>query len=128
MSKNRCSCEADFIQAISDHSPEAASCLYDTYAATLYKVIYVHVKSPEKAELVLTQTFQYIWNHSADYVLQDQRMLVWMAGIARGIARKAPAITIVYTQAETLPPDPAIMLPAQMKLLTQFNSPGPGAV
>ena len=81
--------EATLIRGIRDRDPAAASALYDQYAITLFKIICCHTKDPDIANLLLQQTFLQVWKHVELYELQDSRWLLWMAGIARSLAKSA---------------------------------------
>ena len=80
--------EQELISAIAKHDAPGAALLYDQYAGTLFKIICCSVTDRKVAASVLEETMQYIWNNCKDCHRGDQRLLLWMAGIARQMARK----------------------------------------
>jgi len=80
--------ERDLISAMSERDPASAASLYDQYAGTLFKIICCSVGDPKVAATVLEETMLFIWNNCNDCSRQDKRLLLWMAGIARQMARK----------------------------------------
>ena len=81
--------EPEFINAIASREPNAASLLYDQYASKLFKIICCSVKDLQTAEAILEKTLHTIWHNANDFHLQDKQLLLWMAGIARKLARQA---------------------------------------
>jgi len=81
--------EPDLIRAIINRDRVGAETLYDHYVAILFKIIYCSVKDEQKAEVILEKTIVKIWNNIELYELQNERLLIWMAGIARGLAKEA---------------------------------------
>lgn len=75
--------EPDLIRAIINRDRVGAETLYDHYVAILFKIIYCSVKDEQKAEVILEKTIVKIWNNIELYELQNERLLIWMAGIAK---------------------------------------------
>jgi RNA polymerase sigma-70 factor (ECF subfamily) len=80
--------EQELISAIAKHDAPGAALLYDQYADTLFKVICCSVTDRKIAMDVLEETMQYIWNNCRDCHKEDKTLLLWMAGVARQMARK----------------------------------------
>lgn len=80
--------EQELISAIANRDPASAAWLYDQYAGTLFKIICCSVADRQLAAKVLEETMIYIWNNCNDCQKQDKRLLLWMAGVARQMARK----------------------------------------
>ena len=81
--------ETELVLAISKQSLSAAEVLYDRYAQTLFKIIYCSCKNPDTNFLVLEQTIMTVWNNIEDYNTKGGSFLLWMAGKARTLAKKA---------------------------------------
>jgi len=85
------STEQELIESIAARDPAGAAALYDEYAAKLFRIICCSVNDRQAAEAVLEETLQFIWNNCSDRPQQDKPLLLWMAGVARQIARKNAA-------------------------------------
>jgi hypothetical protein len=75
--------DQSFIAALRDRNISAANHFYDHYAPTLFKVIICHAKSEKQAQKILEKTMLCIWDNLEEFEAQDQRLLIWMSGIAR---------------------------------------------
>ncbi|HTI61079.1 hypothetical protein [Mucilaginibacter sp.] len=80
--------EQELISAIARRDVSGAALLYDQYAGKLFKIICCSIADQQLAVAVLEETMLYIWNNCTDCHKQDSHLLLWMAGIARQIARK----------------------------------------
>ncbi|MFB9845522.1 RNA polymerase sigma factor [Mucilaginibacter ginsenosidivorans] len=80
--------EQELIKAIARRDVAGAASLYDQYAGKLFKIICCSIADQQLAVAVLEETMLYIWNNCKDYHKQDSRLLLWMAGVARQMARK----------------------------------------
>ncbi|MFD0795390.1 RNA polymerase sigma factor [Mucilaginibacter litoreus] len=80
--------DRDILEAIMRHDPQGAELLYDQYAPILFKIICCSVSNQEEAAFALEKTMLKIWVDIKQYDLQKDRLLIWMAGTARKIAKK----------------------------------------
>jgi RNA polymerase sigma-70 factor (ECF subfamily) len=78
--------DAELTIAIKNREPAGAHVLYDRYAATLFKLICCRLQNPKASAYILNKTFAFVWQEIHNYPADEQRLLVWMAGIARKIA------------------------------------------
>jgi DNA-directed RNA polymerase specialized sigma24 family protein len=81
--------EKELIGAMENRDPSSVGALYDSYAATLFKIICCHISDRQTAEEILASTILEIWANIQSYHQQDKRLLIWMAGIARNRASRA---------------------------------------
>lgn len=79
--------EPELICGLIKHDPDCIAALYDLYAATLLKIIYCSIKHQPTAEAILAATLTKACFQIKTQQLQNQRLLVWMAGIARELSR-----------------------------------------
>src|ERR1700761_1970233 len=88
--------DQSFIAALRDRNISAASYFYDHYASFLFRVITCHAKNQKQAQKILEKTMIYVWDHIEEFEGQDQRLLIWMSGIARktALAHQATPNTI----------------------------------
>jgi hypothetical protein len=88
--------DQSFIAALWDRNISAASYFYDHYASFLFRAITCHAKNQKQAQKILENTMIYIWDHIEEFEGQDQRLLIWMSGIARktALAHRTTPMTI----------------------------------
>jgi hypothetical protein len=82
----------------------AYTLLYDTYACSLYGIIFRIVKDQASSEKILEQTLIKIWKEMALYHPENIGFFPWMMNIARGLATNGnkPAETIAKYQPDIL--------------------------
>ena len=78
--------DTELTSAIKNREPVGAQVLYDHYAASLFKLICCKLQNPEASAYILNKTFAVAWQDIHSYQADEQRLLVWMAGIARKLA------------------------------------------
>jgi len=75
--------EKELIGVLEKRDSLSVCALYDSYALTLFKIICCHIRDRQRAEEILESTLLEILSNIQSYHKQDERLLVWMAGIAR---------------------------------------------
>ena len=66
--------------------PQVLALLYDTYAPVLMGLITRIVRNPQKAEMVLQETFLAIWQKRTAFVSSQCGLLTWMIMLAKETA------------------------------------------
>ena len=95
--------ELELITAIREKNRIGGELLYDEYALTLLKVIYCTVHDQKASESILVDVFQKIWYNIDDYIPQNGRLIIWMAGIARSNAKKSVALPLTTSNVSSVP-------------------------
>ena len=93
--------ETELIVAIREKKRIGAEVLYDEHALTLFKVINCSVRDQHTSESLLEVVFQKIWHNIDDYEPLNGRLILWMAGIARSIAKASVALPPTTITIET---------------------------
>lgn len=81
--------DQQLLQAIKEGQQPAMSMLFDKYAPAMQFTIHRITKNEELTEEVLQKSFCYIWQQAKQYDASKQNVLLWMMGIAKGIALRA---------------------------------------
>jgi DNA-directed RNA polymerase specialized sigma24 family protein len=87
--------ETELTNAIKNQQPFGAQVLYDRYGITLFKLIHSKLHNRQAAEDVLLATFDAACRQIKTHRPDEQRLLVWMAGIARKLALQATTSALV---------------------------------
>lgn len=78
--------DADFLNALQEHSIVAFAQLYDSYSGSLLGIITKIIQPPSVAEDVLKEAFMDIYKAIADYDTSDGRLFTWMIKVTRKLA------------------------------------------
>lgn len=79
--------DQDLLAAINHRNLKAAELLYDRYAETLHKVLYCTLKNKQQANKALPEVFNRIWDGIYEYNDNQGRLIIWMCGIAKKVAK-----------------------------------------
>ena len=90
MNTHRYASEADLINALRTRQSSAFACLRDQYAPILLGIITKTIGNPQRAELILTQTFAAI-HSEIERCPVNQPLFLWLFDIARQTAANALA-------------------------------------
>jgi DNA-directed RNA polymerase specialized sigma24 family protein len=77
----------EVVAIVLSRSRVGAEWLYDRYAASLYRVIFLHVQNQAVAERLLEDVFVEAWNNIEEFEPSEMSLNIWLAGKGRKAAK-----------------------------------------